>query len=254
MAGFTDAVGPGPGPDRQARREVAGHRQDHLHRRAARADRPGRAGRRHGQGGRLARPAGRGADDVGHPDPDLRAAGGATAPAPAPARRSGSRRLEEITKVLFVVPAALAIVALFGYPVVKNVVDELPGLRPEDVLHRQGALRRAGELRRPWSATTSSPRPSSTPRCSRSARSSASSSSGCCSRCSSTELPAARRPARAVPAALAAAADRRQCRVAGDPRAGQRHPQRHAGEPRGHRRAGPVADLARRSRWSRSSW
>jgi multiple sugar transport system permease protein len=43
-------------------------------------------------------------------------------PAPATARRSGSRRLEEITKVLFVVPAALAIVALFGYPVVKNVV------------------------------------------------------------------------------------------------------------------------------------
>lgn len=42
---------------------------------------------------------------------------------PGPARRrSGSRRLEEITKVLFVVPAALAIVALFGYPVVKNVV------------------------------------------------------------------------------------------------------------------------------------
>jgi multiple sugar transport system permease protein len=47
-----------------------------------------------------------------------------TTPAPAPARscRSGSRRLEELTKVLFVVPAALAIVALFGYPVVKNVV------------------------------------------------------------------------------------------------------------------------------------
>jgi multiple sugar transport system permease protein len=44
------------------------------------------------------------------------------APAPARARRSGSRRLEELTKVLFVVPAALAIVALFGYPVVKNVV------------------------------------------------------------------------------------------------------------------------------------
>jgi len=47
-----------------------------------------------------------------------------TTPAPAPvrSRRSGSRRLEELTKVLFVVPAALAIVALFGYPVVKNVV------------------------------------------------------------------------------------------------------------------------------------
>jgi multiple sugar transport system permease protein len=43
-------------------------------------------------------------------------------PGPVRARRSGSRRLEEVSKVLFVVPAALAVVALFGYPVVKNVV------------------------------------------------------------------------------------------------------------------------------------
>jgi multiple sugar transport system permease protein len=41
--------------------------------------------------------------------------------APTPAPRKGSRRREEIYKVLFVVPAALAIVALFGYPVVKNL-------------------------------------------------------------------------------------------------------------------------------------
>jgi len=34
----------------------------------------------------------------------------------------GGRRAEEIAKILFVVPAALAIVALFGYPVVKNLV------------------------------------------------------------------------------------------------------------------------------------
>ena len=39
----------------------------------------------------------------------------------APAPRSGSRRREEVYKVLFVVPAALAIIALFGYPVVKNL-------------------------------------------------------------------------------------------------------------------------------------
>jgi multiple sugar transport system permease protein len=38
------------------------------------------------------------------------------------ARRRGGRRLEEVTKVLFVVPAALAIALLFGYPVVKNLV------------------------------------------------------------------------------------------------------------------------------------
>jgi multiple sugar transport system permease protein len=39
----------------------------------------------------------------------------------APARRGGRRR-EEIAKILFVVPAALTIVALFGYPVVKNLL------------------------------------------------------------------------------------------------------------------------------------
>jgi multiple sugar transport system permease protein len=40
---------------------------------------------------------------------------------PTSAPRKGGRRREGIAKVLFVVPAALAIVALFGYPVVKNL-------------------------------------------------------------------------------------------------------------------------------------
>jgi multiple sugar transport system permease protein len=40
---------------------------------------------------------------------------------PASARLTG-RRGEEIAKILFVVPAGLAIVVLFGYPVVKNLV------------------------------------------------------------------------------------------------------------------------------------
>ena len=44
----------------------------------------------------------------------------APAPASAPAPRRGGRRREEISKILFVVPAALAIILLFGYPVVKN--------------------------------------------------------------------------------------------------------------------------------------
>jgi len=44
----------------------------------------------------------------------------ATSTRPTPAPRKGGRRREEIAKVLFVVPAFLAIVALFGYPVVKN--------------------------------------------------------------------------------------------------------------------------------------
>jgi multiple sugar transport system permease protein len=43
------------------------------------------------------------------------------APAPPPPRRRGGRRREQIAKVLFVVPAGLTIVALFGYPVIKNL-------------------------------------------------------------------------------------------------------------------------------------
>jgi len=39
----------------------------------------------------------------------------------APTRRGGRRR-EEIAKILFVVPAALTIIPLFGYPVVKNLL------------------------------------------------------------------------------------------------------------------------------------
>jgi multiple sugar transport system permease protein len=42
-------------------------------------------------------------------------------PAPAPARRSGRRR-EGVAKLLFVAPAALAMVLLFGYPIVKNLL------------------------------------------------------------------------------------------------------------------------------------
>jgi multiple sugar transport system permease protein len=45
----------------------------------------------------------------------------ATTTRPTPTPRQGGRRREEIAKILFVVPAALAIVALFGYPVVKNL-------------------------------------------------------------------------------------------------------------------------------------
>lgn len=44
-----------------------------------------------------------------------------TPPAPPPARRSGRRR-EEVAKLLFVAPAALAMVLLFGYPIVKNLL------------------------------------------------------------------------------------------------------------------------------------
>ncbi len=51
--------------------------------------------------------------------------------APGPARRSRRHRGEGLTKVLFVLPAALAMLALFGYPVVKNLLMSLQdyGLR-----------------------------------------------------------------------------------------------------------------------------
>jgi multiple sugar transport system permease protein len=46
----------------------------------------------------------------------------ATSTRPSPAPRKGGRRREEVYKVLFVVPAFLAIIALFGYPVIKNLM------------------------------------------------------------------------------------------------------------------------------------
>jgi multiple sugar transport system permease protein len=46
--------------------------------------------------------------------------GTSTGSGSAPAPRRGGRRREEIYKILFVVPAALTIILLFGYPVVKN--------------------------------------------------------------------------------------------------------------------------------------
>jgi len=46
--------------------------------------------------------------------------GTSTGSGSAPAPRRGGRRREEISKILFVVPAALTIILLFGYPVVKN--------------------------------------------------------------------------------------------------------------------------------------
>jgi multiple sugar transport system permease protein len=55
------------------------------------------------------------------------------APATKAVRRPGGRRRrgEDLTKLLFVLPAAIAMLALFGYPVVKNLVMSLQdyGLR-----------------------------------------------------------------------------------------------------------------------------
>src|SRR3954453_16448488 len=49
----------------------------------------------------------------------------------AAVRRRGGRRGESLTKVFFVLPAAQAMAALFGYPVVKNLLMSLQdyGLR-----------------------------------------------------------------------------------------------------------------------------
>ncbi|SDT11643.1 carbohydrate ABC transporter permease [Microlunatus soli] len=38
------------------------------------------------------------------------------------AQRRSSRRREELTKIMFVVPAALVLILLFGYPLIKNIV------------------------------------------------------------------------------------------------------------------------------------
>ena len=52
-----------------------------------------------------------------------------TTSTPTPAsirrRRRRGRRREEITKILFVLPAAVMMILLFGYPVVKNVIMSL---------------------------------------------------------------------------------------------------------------------------------
>ena len=95
MAGFVDAVAHGPRPHRQARREVAGDRQDHLHRHAARAHRPGGSGRRDGQGRRQLMPVGqtersRRMSDARHADRRDRAHRTVRSPAAGP-RRGGRR-------------------------------------------------------------------------------------------------------------------------------------------------------------------
>ena len=77
-------------------------------------------GRRDGQGRRLAGPMTRTSRRMSITRAARPASARRTA-RPASARRSG-RRGEAIAKILFVVPAGLAIVVLFGYPVVKNLV------------------------------------------------------------------------------------------------------------------------------------
>jgi multiple sugar transport system permease protein len=60
-----------------------------------------------------------------------RKAGGGAGRGPARRPRGRRHRGEDLTKVLFVLPAALAMIALFGYPVVKNLLMSLQdyGLR-----------------------------------------------------------------------------------------------------------------------------
>ncbi len=53
---------------------------------------------------------------------DTAATTGLSSSGETPARRSGGHRRESLGKVLFVVPATLAMALLFGYPIVKNLV------------------------------------------------------------------------------------------------------------------------------------
>ena len=59
--------------------------------------------------------------------PTLTKAGTSDAPSAEPSRRRRGRRHrgEDLTKILFVLPAAAAMIGLFGYPVVKNLLMSL---------------------------------------------------------------------------------------------------------------------------------
>ena len=66
----------------------------------------------------------------------------------APAPPGGPARGGDLTKILFVVPAALAIVALFGYPVVKNLLMSFQDYGLRTFFTGEAPVGRPGELRR----------------------------------------------------------------------------------------------------------
>ena len=206
-------------------------------------------GRGDGQGGRLAGPMTRTSRRMSITRAARPAPAGDTV-RPASARSSG-RRGEAIAKILFVVPAGLAIVVLFGYPVVKNLVmsfqdytlatfftGEAPwvGLRNivtvvgDDAVH-QGVGQHRPVHRRIHRRTVRD-RPGA-------------------GAVLPSELPPQPGRSRALPPAVADAVDRGQRRVAGDPRTGQRDPEHHAAAHRHHRLARSRGWLRRMSHWSR---
>ncbi len=144
------------------------------------------------------------------------------------------------------VPAALAIVALFGYPVVKNLTMSF----------QEYTLRTFFTGKAPWVGLENYVTVVSDDVFSKALANTALFTIGSIvgpvrardapGVVLPQELPAQRSAPGAVPAALADPVDRRQRRVAGAARAGQRHRQRHAGKPRDHRQPDPVAHLARR--------
>ena len=170
----------------------------------------------------------------------------ATATRPTPAPRQGGRRREEIAKILFVVPAALAIVALFGYPVVKNLTMSF----------QEYTLRTFFTGRAPWVGLENYVTVVTDDVFSKALVNTALFTVGSivgqfvlgmlAGVVLPQELPTQRSASGTVPAALADPADRRQRGLAGDPGAGQRNPQRDAGTVRDHRQPDPLAHLARR--------
>jgi hypothetical protein len=148
MAGFTDAVANAPRANRQARPEVARHRQSDLYRHAARAHWPGGSGRRDGQGRRQLTDGDGTEGSRGMSDAETLTATEPTAPflrhRAGPQRRParGTNREDPLRGPRR--PDDHCPVRLPGR---EEPADELPELHAADVHQRRGSLGWAAELR-----------------------------------------------------------------------------------------------------------
>ena len=162
------------------------------------------------------------------------AASAVTTSSTPPARRRG-RRGEQIAKILFVVPAALVMVLLFGYPVVKNLTMSF----------QDYSLKTFFTGKAPFVGLENYASVVTDPIFTKALANTALFTIGsivvpvrhrhAAGAVLPQELPAQRGAAGAVPAALADPADRGQRHLEVDPRPGHRHPQRLPAVHRAHR-------------------